>query len=54
MGVLANQLRARINEMRARHDQEMIEIHQLQDEAEAALQRLIKSTDQMLADLVDH
>ena len=51
MGVLSDAIRARLNEMQARHDQEMIEINQARDEAQAALNRLIKSTDQMLADL---
>ena len=51
MGVLSDAIRARVDEMRARHDQEMIEINQARDEAQAALNRLIKSTDQMLADL---
>ena len=53
MGVLTDAIRARLDEMYARHDQEMIEINQARAEAEAALNRLIKSTDQLLADL-DH
>lgn len=53
MGVLSDAIRARLDEMRARHDQEMIEINQAREEAEAALNRLIKSTDQLLYDL-DH
>ena len=53
MGVLADAIRARIDEMQARHDQEMIEIHQAREEAQAALNRLIKCTDQLLYDL-DH
>ena len=51
MGVLHDAIRARLDEMRARHDQEMIEINQARDAAQAALNRLIKDTDQLLYDL---
>ena len=51
MGVLSDAIRARLDEMRTRHDQEMIEINQARDAAQAALNRLIKDTDQLLYDL---
>lgn len=53
MGVIADSFRARLNEMKARHDQTMIEVNEIRDTAHADLARLIDAHDQLIKALDD-
>ena len=53
MGVIADALHARINEMQARHDQTMIEVNEARDAAHAALKQLMDAQDELIKSLDD-